>query len=151
MWPTTYGLNEKGGRDDCEFEKYIHNSIIPFYPNAEDLPGKRVIIKIDIVNVRLNADLLARLQLLGFVLYPGVPNTTVAAQDMDQTYSMFKNVFFKNLDQLTKLCGNQNESMSLQRWIVGILVFGGVNGVTCMVIEKNAFEIAFTTKRKIEA
>ena len=151
VWPATYGLNEKGGMDDCEFEKYIRNSIIPLYPNAEDSPGKRVMIKIDSGPGRLNADLLARLQLLGFVLYPGVPKTTAVTQETDQTYGMFKNVFFQNLDQLTKFRANQNESMSLQPWIVGILVFGGVDGVTGMVIEKNAFYIAFTTKRNIEA
>ena len=41
--------------------------------------------------------------------------------------------------------------MSLQPWIVGILVFGGVDGVTGMDVEKNAFEIAFTTECNIEA
>ena len=64
---------------------------------------------------------------------------------------MFKNVFFQNLDHLTKFRANQNESMSLQPWIVGILVFGGVDGVTGMVVEKNAFEIAFMTERNIAA
>ena len=64
---------------------------------------------------------------------------------------MVKKVFFQNLDQLTKLRANQNESISLQQCIVGILLFGGVDGIKCMVVEMNAFEIAFTTKCKIAA
>ena len=40
--------NEKGGMGDDEFEIYITNSIVPIIPYAKDIPGKRVIIKIDI-------------------------------------------------------------------------------------------------------
>jgi hypothetical protein len=39
------GLNEKGGMDEAEFEKYVKNNIIPLYPDALDIPGKRVLVK----------------------------------------------------------------------------------------------------------
>ena len=39
-WPCTFGMNEKGGMDDIEFENYFINSIVPLYPHAEDRPGK---------------------------------------------------------------------------------------------------------------
>jgi hypothetical protein len=34
------GLNEKGGMNNEEFDKYINNSIVPLYPDLEDTPGK---------------------------------------------------------------------------------------------------------------
>jgi hypothetical protein len=41
------GLNKKGGMDEAEFEKYIRNSILPLFLDACDMPGKRVMIKVD--------------------------------------------------------------------------------------------------------
>ena len=47
VWPCTIGLNEKGGMNDEEFDKYIDNSIVPLYPDLEDTQGKRVLLKVD--------------------------------------------------------------------------------------------------------
>ena len=58
------GLNEKGGMDQAEFEKYIRNSILPLFPDACDLPGKRVMIKVDSGPGRLNVELCAELKLM---------------------------------------------------------------------------------------
>ena len=33
------GLNEKGGMNDEEFDKYIDNSIVSLYPDLEDTLG----------------------------------------------------------------------------------------------------------------
>ena len=44
---TKIAINEKGGMDDDEFEIYITNSTVPLFSDAKDIPGKRVIIKID--------------------------------------------------------------------------------------------------------
>ena len=41
------GLNKKGGMTEEESENYIDNSIIPLYPDMEDTPGKRVLLKVD--------------------------------------------------------------------------------------------------------
>jgi hypothetical protein len=35
----TFGLNTKGGMDDCEFRQYVVNSILPLYPKTRDKPG----------------------------------------------------------------------------------------------------------------
>ncbi len=43
----TFGLNEKGGMDKEEFQKYILNSILPLYSDSLDIPGKKVLIKIN--------------------------------------------------------------------------------------------------------
>ena len=32
--PVSFGVNEKGGMDDCEFTKYLRTAIMPLYPNA---------------------------------------------------------------------------------------------------------------------
>ena len=43
-WPVTIGMNEKGGMDDAEFEKYLFGSMDPLYPNEMSVKGKWVII-----------------------------------------------------------------------------------------------------------
>jgi hypothetical protein len=40
----SYGMNEKGGMDQEEFKKYVMNSIVPLFPDSDDVPGKRVMI-----------------------------------------------------------------------------------------------------------
>ena len=40
VWPTTFGINEKGGMDAIEFYNYITNSILPLYPDAANENGK---------------------------------------------------------------------------------------------------------------
>jgi len=88
--PVTVGMNEKGGMDADEFEKYIKNSIVPLYSDtAADKPGQRVLIKVDSGPGRMNFEMLARLRNLGFYLYPGVPNTTSVSQETDQNYGMW--------------------------------------------------------------
>ena len=56
-WPVTFGQNETGGMDEVEFEKYLLNSIVPLYPDAMNMPGHRVILKVDSgpgwMNIRL--------------------------------------------------------------------------------------------------
>ena len=64
-WPVSFGMNEKGGMDDDEFEKFMLNSIVPLYPNAKNKPGQRVIIKVlDSGPGRTNLKLLAKLRML---------------------------------------------------------------------------------------
>jgi hypothetical protein len=94
----TIGLNEKGGMDMEEFAKYLRNSIMPLYPNAAPEFGKWVILKCDSGPGRPNLDLLADLRSDGFILFPGVPNTTAVLQETDQNYGPFKTQYCKNLD-----------------------------------------------------
>ncbi len=46
-FPCTVGMNEKGGMNDVEFEKYINNIINDMFPDMEDIPGKCVLLKVD--------------------------------------------------------------------------------------------------------
>ncbi len=82
-WPVTFGQNEKGGMDKVEFEKYLLNSIVPLYLDGKNMPGHLVLLKVDSGPVRMNIRLLSKLQCLGFILYPGVPNTTHMTQETD--------------------------------------------------------------------
>jgi hypothetical protein len=75
-FPTTFGMNERGGMNAVELEKYFNNLILPLSPDIEDIPGKRVIMKLDSGPGRLNIEMLATLRLKGLYLVPGVPNTT---------------------------------------------------------------------------
>jgi hypothetical protein len=94
------GLNEKGGMDEAEFEKYFRNCILQLFPDAIDLPGFCVMVKVDSGPGRLNVNLLAGLCLLGFYLYPGVPNTTAVTQETDRNYGPFKGRFRANLGEI---------------------------------------------------
>jgi hypothetical protein len=82
--PATFGMNEKDGMDMVKFPAYIRNAIMPLYPDAEPSFGKWVILKCDSGPGRMNLDLLADLQSSGFILFPGVPNTTAVSQETNQ-------------------------------------------------------------------
>ena len=97
-WDPTFGMNGKGGMDDEEFEKYVIKNLVRLWLNARDVPGRRVMLKADSDPGRTKKALLARLRLLGFILYLGVPNTTGISQETDRNYGPFKTQFRINLD-----------------------------------------------------
>ena len=143
-WSPTFGMNTKGGMDDCEFEKYMMNSLVALYPDARDEEGLRVLVKVDSGPGRLNPQLLARLRLMGFYLYPGVPNTTAVTQETDRNYGPFKSQFRKNLDLVVQRRIKAKVSVSLQPWLVGFIVFGGLDPETNELLEESAFEVGFS-------
>ena len=147
-FPCTFGMNEKGGMDDAEFQKYIMGSIVVLYPDARDVKGKRVMIKVDSGPGRIQPGMLATLRLLGFYLFPGVPNTTSVSQETDRNYGLFKTQFRKNLDRIVQNRIYQNKSVSLQPWLVVLVVFGGVDPETDYEIEKCdcAFSVGFSVE-----
>ena len=147
LFPVTIGMNEKGGMDDEEFHKYIMNSIVPLYPDVSNKKGKRVLIKIDSGPGRTNPELLASLRTMGFVLYPGVPNTTAVSQETDQGYGLFKSLFRETLDKITADRKRQNKSVSFPPSLCGLFVFGGTDHETNISGYKNAFEIAFSKEK----
>ena len=152
-WPITFGLNEKGGMDDEEFEEYVIHSICILYPDAADVKGRRVMIKADSGPGRTNKRLLARLRLLGFILYPGVPNTTAVTQETDRNYGPFKTQFRKNLDNVIQERIAKDKSTSLVPWMVGLIVFGGIDPETGLELTEaeSAFEVAFSIAACVRA
>ncbi len=108
-----FGMNEKGGMDNKEFEKYMINMIVPLYLNAKERPGKRAIIKVDSGLGRMNLNLITRLRFLGFILYPCISNTIHVMQDkMDQNYGPFKTQFPIKLEEIIDARINEKKSLS---------------------------------------
>ena len=62
------------------------------YPDAADMPGKRVLIKIDGGPGRMDINSLAELRSRGIFLFPGVQNTTQLTQETDQNFGLFKSL-----------------------------------------------------------
>ncbi len=100
---------------------------------------------------RSNLDLLVRLKLLGFVLYPGVPNTTHVMQETDRNYGPFKNKFVSNLDIMVSEQIMAQKSLSLQPKLVGLPVFGEEDSETGCMIPVGAFQAGFSRERCLDA
>ena len=47
-------------------------------------------MKVDSGPRRMELGLLAEARTLGFIIYPGVPNTMAVTQETDQSYGLFK-------------------------------------------------------------
>ena len=117
---------------------------MPLYPDAAPEKGKWVILKCDSGHGHLNLDLLAGLRTsAGFILFPGVPNTMAVTQETDQNYGPFKTQYCKNLDVVIDKQIKQKKTTTLHPWQVGLIVFGGVDPETNIVIE-SAFEEGFS-------
>jgi hypothetical protein len=138
--PCTFGMNEKAGMNAVELNKYIANSILPLFPDMEDVPGKRVLLKVDSGPGRSNIEMLADLRLQGCYLVPGVPNTTAVTQETDQNYGPFKGKYRANIRKLTQRRFDRN--MGVYITDLPLLVFGGTcdkSGAKLL----NAFQEAF--------
>jgi hypothetical protein len=138
--PCTFGMNEKAGMNAAELHKYIFNSILPLYPELEDRPGKRILMKVDSGPGRTNLDMLAELRLQGCYLVPGVPNTTAVTQETDQNYGPFKGAYRNNIRKITQ--GRFDQSKSVRITDLPLLVFGGICDSSAVELE-NAFQKAF--------
>ena len=149
-FPVSLGLNHKGGMDDEEFFKYVKNSIMKLYPDAAPVRGRWVVIKCDSEPGRLNPDLLAFLRFPGFILYPGVPNTTAVTQETDQSYGPFQSAVRTNLQLIINERIRINGPRSLSPWIVGLVIFGGEDPETGLIVG-SAFQHGFSHTLNIKA
>ena len=91
--------------------------------------------------------LLSKLRLLGFILYPCVPNTTHVTQETDQCYGPFKTQFLSNLDLIVDARLAKKKSLTLQPKFVGLPLLGGVDHETELQVELGAFQKGFTRSR----
>eukprot|EP00804_Cyclotella_cryptica_P026199 CCRYP_009772-RA/>CCRYP_009772-RA protein AED:0.17 eAED:0.17 QI:0/0/0/1/0/0/3/0/383 len=128
----------KGGMVDVEFREYFLNSIIPLFPDSNNVNGKRVMVKVDSGPGRLQEDFLAEARTLGLIVYPGVPNTTAVKQETDQNYVPFKTHFLKILRDLPP-------------YLVGLIVFDDVDSVSKVVVSDSALELGFSKEQNCEA
>ena len=91
----------------------------------------------------MNIELLAELQLAGFILFPGVPNITAVTQETDQNYGSFKAAYARNLDRLVEARLQGNGTTSIPTYMAGLIVFGGIDPITNFVLEESAFQVGF--------
>jgi hypothetical protein len=149
-FPISIGLNNKGGMDDAEFFEYLKKSIMKLWPDAAPVKGKWVVIKVDSGPGRLNPDTLAFLRFHGFILYPGVPNTTAVTQETDQSYGPFQTAIRINLQVIIDKRLRINATRSLSPWIIGLVVFGGEDPQTGLIVA-SAFQKGFDHAHNISA
>ena len=147
----TFGMNEKGGMDQKELEKYIFTNIIPLYPDLADEDGKRIIIKVDSGPGRNNVMMLAKARVRGGMFFPGVPNSTALTQEMDvENFWRLKYWFRQNLLKIVQARYRMQKSTSIRPQLIGLLVFGGKDPETGEELS-NAFEAAFSKSVNIKA
>ena len=121
--PISFGMNEPAGMNAEELDKCITGSMLPLYPDIADVPGKRVMLKVDSGPGRSNVDMLARLRSLGLHVVPGVPNATGKTQETDQNYGPFKSIFRTNIRKLSQ--ARFEAGKTLHTSDLTLLVFGG--------------------------
>jgi hypothetical protein len=149
-FPISFGLNSKGGMDDEEFFEYIKTSLMKLFPDAAPIKGRWVVIKCDSGPGRLNPTLLAYLRFHGFILYPGVPNTTAVTQETDQSYGPFQNAVRTNLQLIIDERIAGDKTRSLAPWMIGLVVFGGEDPETGLIVG-SAFTKGFSKSHNIKA
>ncbi len=117
-------MNKKGGMLDEEFEKYIDNSTVPLYPDLKDMPGKRVLLKVDSGPGHNGRELLMKCQFRGLYIYPGLLNATSMQQETDLNYGPFKSVVCNNLKKISSAFYAANLPIPLNILAFGLIVYG---------------------------
>ena len=137
-------MNENGGIDDADFQKYLFGSIIVLYPNARSVKGKWAIIKVVSGLGSLNKTLLAQLRNLGSILYPGGPNMTAMIQQTERNYEPFKTQLRNNLDLVLTQRLAKQVSLSVQPWLYGIIMFLVSDPETGYFVKTSVFEFVLS-------
>ena len=148
--PMTFGTNEKGGMDADAFRDYLQKNILPLYPDAADVPSKRVIIKCDGGPGRLDWATLVDLRLKGFYLYPTVPNATHVMQELDISYGLFKTMQRKNAQVLMDERVNAGKPGRLSKNDLGVMINGRMCGTDDDDLP-SPFHTAFSKENNLSA
>jgi hypothetical protein len=98
---TQLTVNNKGGSDCRVLNQCLNDHQERLYPDADDVPGKRLLYKIDVGLGQLDEEYLAEKRARGIYLFPGVQNTTQVHQEIDQNYGQFKSDVRWNIATLT--------------------------------------------------
>lgn len=153
--PCSFGANLKGGMDTDWFGKVLDTMIVPLYPKARPRFGEKVCILTDMGPGRKSKELATKLRLLGFDLFPLLPNSSALSQLMDQLFSHFKTLFRKNIAELSEHVTKKahGKEVSFSRPVCSLLVFGGkiCDDEDTSPILENAVKESFTDARIREA
>jgi hypothetical protein len=130
---------------DVEFVKYIGNSIVPLYPDLEDTPGKRVLLKVDSGPGCNRRELLMKSQFSGLYIYPGLPNATSVQQETDHNYGPFKGVVRDNLKKMSSSFYAAGLTIPLNMTTFGLILYGGTIAVgpSTTITCRNALQESF--------
>jgi len=120
------------------------------FPDAAPVKGRWVVIKCHSGPGRLNPTLLAYIRFHGFILYPGVPNTTAVTQETDQSYCPFQTAVRMNLQLIIDERIATDKARSLAPWMIGLVIFGGEDPETGLIVG-SAFLKGFSTLHNIKA
>jgi len=142
-YAATIGCNE-----NKEFLKYLESNVIPLYPDAEEVPGKRVLIKCDSGPGRLDVMTLVMLRLKGFYLFPTIPNATSVMQECDLLYGL--SMVCANLQQLLNGRIKAKQPVCIYRHDLGVIVNGrkAKGGLSAL---PSPFITAFSTEKVISS
>ena len=153
IWPCTIGMNEKGGMSDNEFEKYIDNSIIPLYPDLEDTPGKRVLLKEDSGPGHNGRDLLLKCHFCGLYIYRGLPNATSVQQETDHNYGPFKGIVSDNLKKISSAFYAAGLTIPLNMATFGLILYSGTIpvGPSTTITCQNALQETFNVESNLNS
>ena len=66
-WSCGIGINEKGGMNIKEFNKYVDNVSCSLFLDIKDTPGERIVLKVDSGPGCNSIDLLVKARLLAFL------------------------------------------------------------------------------------
>jgi hypothetical protein len=86
---TQLTVNDKGGFDCRVLNQCLTGYQERIYPDAADVPGKRLLYKIGGGPGRLDEESLAENRARGIYLFPGDQNTTQVHKKTDQNYGQF--------------------------------------------------------------
>jgi hypothetical protein len=107
-------MNGKGSMNNEEFEHYIDSSIVPLFPDLEDMPEKCILLKVNWGCGWNWWDLLNKCRFRGVYIYPGLLNSTYMQQETDiNFYGLFKGVVWRNLVKIATACYAKEITMSL--------------------------------------
>ena len=123
LLPCAFRLNDKAGMNSVELDKCFKGSMLPLYPDIDDVPLKRVIAKVDSGPGCMNVEMLAHMRIGGLHIVPGLPNTTGMTQETDQNYGPFKGQCRNNLHLLATERFEKKKTIDVND--LPLLVFGG--------------------------
>jgi len=144
----TFGLNEKASMNSVELDKYFKCAMLPLYPDIEDIPLKRVIVKLDSGPGRMNVEMLAHLRIRGLYMVPGLPNSTGKTQETDQNYGPFKGGYRTNLQELASVRFEKKKTITITD--LPLLVFGGTDPETEIEL-RDSFSDSFCSENCLSA
>ena len=108
----------KGSMSANILKGYLQH-IMQLYPDIQDVDKKRVIWKLDNGVGRDDIELNHMARVMGYVIYPGLPNTSEGTQECDQSFSTFKSRMEKNRQNIVK----HNQTVTL--FDLPFIIFGG--------------------------